>query len=97
PVTRDLIGRLLRGDLPCHFTSVKPTADKVARARLPAGRAEAGMVYADRGAPWFEPFVEELMAFPSGRFDDQVDALSGAVQLALEWVPEMVPVPVRWG
>src|SRR5262245_3806391 len=27
----------------------------------------------------------------------QVDALSGAVQLALEWVPQMEPVPVRWG
>src|SRR5262245_6601828 len=97
PVTRDLIGRLLRGELPCHFTSVKPTADKVARARLPAGRAEAGLVYADRGAPWFEEFAAELTSFPNGVHDDQVDALSGAVQLALEWVPQPEPVPVRWG
>src|SRR5262245_8492488 len=63
PVTRDLIGRLLRGELPCHFQAVKPVADKVLRARLPAGRAEAGLLYCDRGAPWFEEFAAEC--FPA--------------------------------
>lgn len=61
--TRDLVARLLRGGLPAHFAGVKPSADKVMRARLPAGRAEAGMLYADRGAPWFETFVAEC--FPA--------------------------------
>jgi len=97
PVTRDLIGRLLRGDLPCHFQAVKPVADKVMRARLPAGRAEAGLLFADRGAPWFEEFAAELTAFPNGAHDDQVDALSGATQLALEWRPQASPRPVQWG
>lgn len=96
-VTKDLIGRLLRGQLPAHFTAVKPAADKVMRARLPAGRAEAGLLYADREAPWFEPFVAECLGFPNAAHDDQVDALSGAAQLALEWRPPGVAQPVVFG
>jgi len=96
PVTRDLIGRLLRGELPCHFQAIKPVADKVTRARLPAGRAEAGLLYCDRGAPWYEEFAAELTAFPNGAHDDQVDALAGATQLALEWRAPQVPRPVVW-
>ncbi|HKE13836.1 MAG TPA: phage terminase large subunit, partial [Kofleriaceae bacterium] len=97
PVTRDLIGRLLRGELPAHFASVKPIADKVTRARLPAGRAEAGLLYCDRGAPWFEVFASELTSFPNGAHDDQVDALAGATQLALEWRPPQHARPIAWG
>ena len=97
PVTRDLIGRLLRGELPAHFASVKPISDKVTRARLPAGRAEAGLLYCDRGAPWFEVFAAELTSFPNGAHDDQVDALAGATQLALEWRPPQQPRPIAWG
>lgn len=64
--------------------AVRVTKDKVFRARLPAGRAEAGMVYVDLGAPWAQPFIAECLAFPLGANDDYVDALSGGVQLAIE-------------
>ena len=84
--TKDLVGRVLR-KVRCAVRTVKPSADKVARALLPAARAEAGMVYADTRAPWFQPFLAECMAFPLGQYDDQVDALSGAAQLAVETVP----------
>jgi predicted phage terminase large subunit-like protein len=97
PVTKDVVGRLLRGGLPCHVQAVKPVTDKVMRARLPAGRAEAGMLYADRGAPWFEEMVAECLGFPNTAHDDQVDALSGATQLALEWRGPREPVPVVFG
>ena len=63
PVTKDVVGRLLRGGLPAHVQAVKPVADKVMRARLPAGRAEAGMLYCDRGAPWAETLIAEC--FPA--------------------------------
>jgi hypothetical protein len=34
------------------------------------------------GAPWLDGFKTELLAFPRGRYDDQVDALSQF----LEWL-----------
>lgn len=63
---------------------VKVTTDKVFRAQLPSGRGRAGMLFADRTAPWWQAFESELLKFPKGAHDDQVDALSGAVQLAIE-------------
>lgn len=43
---------------------------------------ESGQLLLPEDAPWLEIFRHELLAFPSARFDDQVDALS---QL-MEWV-----------
>lgn len=65
----------------------KPKGDKVTRARLPAARAEAGMLYADRDAPWFADFEHEVLAFPQGE-KDQVDALSLATEAAAELNPD---------
>ena len=49
--------------------------DKVLRAHAATPMCEAGRVYYDADAPWVETLFEELMAFPSGAHDDQVDAL----------------------
>lgn len=86
--TKDLLRRI-RGYLwawsvAVVVVSVKVTKDKVFRAQLPSGRLEEGVVYADRSAPWWPTFIGELLAFPKGSYDDQVDALSGATQLAIE-------------
>lgn len=54
------------------------TTDKVTRAIPMAARYEAGMVYHLQGAPWLDEFESELLAFPNGRHDDQVDATSYA-------------------
>lgn len=62
---------------------VKGRSDKVARARLPAQRAEAGLVYADKQAHWWPAFISEVLAFPRGRTNDQVDALSLAMYMPL--------------
>jgi predicted phage terminase large subunit-like protein len=47
-------------------------------------RIEAGAVSLPRRAPWLDEFKRELMAFPNGRYDDQVDALSQALKRAFE-------------
>jgi hypothetical protein len=39
-------------------------------------RIEAGQVFLPEDAPWLEDFKAEVLAFPYGRFDDQVDSLS---------------------
>lgn len=54
----------------------KPVADKITRARLPAGRAEHGMLFVDHSAPWFRAFMGEVLGFPHRKLKDQVDALS---------------------
>ncbi len=37
---------------------------------------EARQVFLPESAPWLDEFKAEIMAFPNGRFDDQVDSLS---------------------
>ena len=39
-------------------------------------RFEAGHVLLPKEAPWFATFLDELLAFPRGRHDDQVDSVS---------------------
>jgi len=53
------------------------TGSKETRAEPFAAQAEAGNVRVMR-ASWNGAYLDELLAFPSGRFTDQVDATSGA-------------------
>jgi len=53
------------------------TGSKETRAKPVSAQAEAGNVRLVRG-PWVDYFIRELENFPTGRHDDQVDALSGA-------------------
>ncbi|MGD9627810.1 MAG: phage terminase large subunit [Pyrinomonadaceae bacterium] len=60
------------------FREVRVDADKLTRALPWLNLAEAGKVVLVRG-PWIDDFVDEVCRFPSGRYDDQVDAVSIAV------------------
>lgn len=53
---------------------LKPITDKQARARTLQGRMQQGMVSFDSGAEWYEQLRTELLRFPSGAHDDQVDS-----------------------
>lgn len=57
---------------------LKPDRDKVSRALIAAARLEAGTVYFPRKAPWLDELETELLLFPNGRHDDQVDTLAYA-------------------
>ena len=65
-----------------HAIAVKPTIDKVMRMNAHTARIEAGYVHLPRRASWLEEFRKETMAFPVGKLDDQVDALSQALDRA---------------
>ncbi len=54
--------------------------DKQSRALPWAARAEAGKVALVRG-PWIPQFLDEVSSFPLGQHDDQVDTVSGGMQL----------------
>lgn len=72
-----------------------PRGEKAERAAGVSSMVEAGQVFLPDEAPWLSDFLAELLAFPSCRFDDQVDAFT---QL-LGWVREraMIPVPMNAG
>ena len=70
---------------PSHFCNrlaqaIHVDTDKFTRALSWQSRAEAGKVYLVR-ASWNEEFLDELCSFPDGKHDDQVDAVSLAVQM----------------
>jgi predicted phage terminase large subunit-like protein len=54
--------------------------DKLTRALAWLNLAEAGKVFLVRG-PWIQDFIDEICRFPSGKHDDQVDAVSIAVSM----------------
>ena len=56
--------------------SITPEADKITRMSSQSAQIEAGHVILPESAPWLDEFKAEIMAFPNGRFDDQVDSLS---------------------
>lgn len=61
---------------------IQPQSDKVARA-LPAATFQAqGRLFFPAGAPWLRAYEEELLTFPQGAADDQVDATSYGVNAA---------------
>jgi len=60
----------------CYRKQWPSSADKPTRAQSFRGRMAQGKVYFPRKAPWLEKLISELMAFPAGKNDDQVDVLS---------------------
>jgi predicted phage terminase large subunit-like protein len=55
--------------------------DKAVRARSISGRMAMLGLYVRQGAPWFSDLRAELLSFPVGTHDDQVDALGLVGQL----------------
>ena len=53
-----------------------PENDKLTRMATQAAKIEAGHVFLPRSAAWLDDFRTELLQFPNGRHDDQVDSLS---------------------
>ncbi len=59
-----------------HPIAIEPHGDKITRMWAQAARIEAGTVHLPKSAPWLQDFQSEVMQFPNGRHDDQVDSLS---------------------
>jgi predicted phage terminase large subunit-like protein len=82
-----LIQYLCKRAIPCFWS--KPKGDKIARAARTLPTFDAKRVFLVRKPgedDWVEPYINELVSFPHGRFDDQVDSL---VQ-ALSWAEPLV-------
>lgn len=71
----------LKDEIP-GLVPVQPDGSKIARAHAVTALWAGGNVHipADGHAPWVRDFVEELIAFPAGGHDDQVDAMTQALR-----------------
>lgn len=83
--------KLLKG---FDHAEVLVSRDKITRAKPLRAQCEAGNVFIVRtGDPgtdaWIEPFISELCDFPTGKYDDSVDAASCSFNaLLLEPLPQ---------
>jgi predicted phage terminase large subunit-like protein len=65
------------------FTKIegrKPTKAKPMRMAAEAAQIEAGFVYLPQEAHWVAEYLHELSVFPNGKYDDQVDSTSQALE-----------------
>ena len=59
--------------------SIPIERDKIGRLYVQQAKFEAGLVLFPRGAPFLPELEAELLAFPRGKTDDQVDSISQAL------------------
>jgi predicted phage terminase large subunit-like protein len=75
--------------------AVKVEHDKVTRMWLQQAKFEAGLVHFPRSETWLKDLEAELLTFPQGKFDDQVDSVSQALAYkstydhTLAWVDKL--------
>jgi predicted phage terminase large subunit-like protein len=76
--------------------------DKAVRAQSIRGRMDMEGLYVPMNAPWFPALRSELLSFPAGKHDDQVDALGLIGQLLDKMIsgkaarPDTKPKRDRW-
>lgn len=66
----------LRNETRLPVLAVNPIGDKITRASSSSALIESGRCYLPESAPWLAGFESELMHFPNGTHDDQVDSTS---------------------
>jgi predicted phage terminase large subunit-like protein len=71
-----------RRQFPSHEL-LKPLTDKMVRANPLRGRMQLGKVFFDKNAPYWTELQKEMLHFPAGKHDDQIDSLAWAVRLTL--------------
>jgi len=77
---------------------IDPQGGKVVRAQAVAPYAEAGNIYLPhpRIAPWIHDFLEECAAFPNAAHDDDVDAMTQAINWMAAGTASSLP-PTNYG
>jgi predicted phage terminase large subunit-like protein len=81
---QDLKRENLRG-----LKAYAPKFDKVVRLHTASDLIENGTVYLPDSAPWLTGYIHELTMFPNGKYDDQVDSTSQAI----DWYKNYASTP----
>ena len=63
-------------------TRYEPKLEKIMRLNSVTSTIESGFVYLPEKATWLADYLHELTTFPNGKFDDQCDSTSQA----LDWI-----------
>lgn len=66
--------------------AIKPVGDKEIRMTNQTALIESGRVWAPSDADWVQAYLRELVMFPNGRHDDQVDSTSQALAYLSSWL-----------
>lgn len=77
------------------YELLQPLTDKMVRANPLKGRMQIGKVYFAKNAAWFSDLQKEMLRFPAGKHDDQVDSLAWAVRLTLTKSAPKMPEPPK--
>lgn len=75
----------------CRREQVSSAADKATRSRSIQARSAMGKVYLPSKAPWMADFTSELLMFPAGKHDDQVDAFGLIGRMIDDMIPASKP------
>jgi predicted phage terminase large subunit-like protein len=75
----------------CYRKQFSSALNKATKAQSIRGRMAMGKVYLPRRAPWAADMVSELLRFPAGKNDDQVDVLSLFGRMLDSLIPGQVP------
>lgn len=72
---------------------IRAERDKIVRLEAQSAVIEAGHVLLPEAAPWLDDFQLEVLSFPHGRHDDQVDSVSQFLGWAAEqrWHRRSIP------
>ena len=81
----------IRGEHGLLIEPITPHDDKVSRLHKYRKAIVSGIVALPETAPWVAEFIDEMVQFPYGQFDDQVDAMTQF----LEWLAEHPHVAKR--
>lgn len=57
-----------------------PGSDKYLRTAAESIKFENGRVHPPKQAPWLDDYVREITGFPGGKYDDQVDSTTQALE-----------------
>ena len=66
-----------------NYEVLVPLTDKLVRAGPLKGRMQAGKVMFNQNAAYYTELEHEMLRFPAGKHDDQIDALAWAVRTLL--------------
>jgi predicted phage terminase large subunit-like protein len=75
---------------------VKCEGDKVMRLMAQTAAIENGRVFFPKEAPWLRDYINELLAFPMAKYDDQVDSTAQALKYVASYSEPARELKIRW-